>query len=94
MFVQLGLSLNSDMSMRICSEASIAESPLLAAGVQSKPDPRWSMYLEFRQAFTRLWLKNGRRNYFFETFTTLSNIKAIVVPELSFQFPSPYYFYY
>ena len=31
MFVKLGLQLNSDMSIRICSEASIAESPLLAA---------------------------------------------------------------
>ena len=29
MFVQLGLKLISDMSMRIYSEASIAESPLL-----------------------------------------------------------------
>jgi len=35
MFVQLGLQLNSDMSMRICSEASIAESPLLAVVVLS-----------------------------------------------------------
>ena len=31
MFVQLGLKLNSDMSMRIYSEASIAKNPLLAA---------------------------------------------------------------
>ena len=31
MFVQLGLQLISDMSMRICSEASIAENPLLHA---------------------------------------------------------------
>jgi hypothetical protein len=31
MFVKLGLQLISDMSMRIYSEASIAESPLLAA---------------------------------------------------------------
>jgi hypothetical protein len=31
MFVQLGLQLISDMSMRIYSEASIAESPLLGA---------------------------------------------------------------
>ena len=32
MFVQLGLQLNSDMSIRAYSEASIAESPLLHAG--------------------------------------------------------------
>jgi len=31
MFGQLGLQLISDMSMRMCSEASIAESPLLYA---------------------------------------------------------------
>ena len=31
MFGQLGLQLISDMSVRICSEASIAENPLLAA---------------------------------------------------------------
>ena len=31
MFVQLGLQLISDMSMRIYSEASIAENPLLGA---------------------------------------------------------------
>jgi hypothetical protein len=31
MFVQLGLELINVISMRICSEASIAESPLLAA---------------------------------------------------------------
>jgi len=32
MFVQLGLQLISDMSIRIYSEASIAENPLLSAG--------------------------------------------------------------
>src|SRR5688572_27665426 len=31
MFVKMGLQLISDMSIRICSEASIAENPLLAA---------------------------------------------------------------
>jgi hypothetical protein len=31
MFVQMGLQLISDMSMRIYSEASMAENPLLAA---------------------------------------------------------------
>jgi len=31
MIGQLGLQLISDMSMRLCSAASIAESPLLAA---------------------------------------------------------------
>jgi hypothetical protein len=29
MFVQLGLQLISDMSMRICSEVSVAENPML-----------------------------------------------------------------
>ena len=32
MFVQLGLQLISDMSIRIYSEANIAENPLLAVG--------------------------------------------------------------
>jgi hypothetical protein len=31
MFIQLGLQLNSEMSMRIYSEAGIAKNPLLAA---------------------------------------------------------------
>jgi len=43
MFVQLGLRLSSDMSIRIYSEASIAENPLLAVVLFYMYTKRWKL---------------------------------------------------
>ena len=57
MFVKLGLQLIRDMSMRIYSEASIAENPLLAAVILSHRSYNCSVTHSIDQSRQRLVIK-------------------------------------